>query len=318
MDASAILSAEQQAHIAARHAQDTWAVDTAHATVTLTAPDGSRLTCRAHFLGTSAPGPNTWLWGWRNINRFPAEFVALAERVRAAGEEQGIAELATAEVPLADDLPRRVTLAAKSITGLAAHYSGPIGGGSRAWLLIEHPDLELPPPTAQATADAILSAVETVGIADHAEALASWARRRGVVLAGEDVAGSGMRLTLPDGEVVVTFDHQHRIMRVEQRAPVGLDGSIPLHERAVAEPEPEHGPVAGPEPLIRPEPPPEPAGAPRARPERESAGGESGRAGIDELLAAAEAPQGEAADTQEGEPESPMRRFWDFLRGPKP
>jgi hypothetical protein len=290
VDASAILSAEQQAHIAALHAQDTWTVDTAAAAVTLTAPDGRTLACRAHFLGTSAPGPNTWLWGWRNINEFPAEFVALAERVRAAGEAQGVAELTTAEIPLTGDLPRRLTLAAKTMTGLAAHYSGPIGGGSRAWLLIEHPGLELPPPTARKAADAILAAPETVELADHPEAVASWARRRGVPLTAEDPGGRVLRLALPDGEVLVTLDEQRRITTVEVQAAVGLDASAAIHQEAA--------PQAAPQPQR--EPVPQPEAVPGAAPP-----------------AAAHEPEPEHPD-EEPQPESPLRRLWDFLRGPTP
>jgi hypothetical protein len=239
VDTSAILSAEQQAHIAALHGDDHWAVDIAAASVVLTAPDGRTLSCRAHFLGTSAPGPGTWLWGWQNINRFPAEFVALAERIRAAGEEQGVPELTTAELPLTDALPRRLTIAAKTVTGLPMHYSGPIGGGSRAWLLVEHPDLELPPPTARRAADAILAAIDTVEIADHAEAIASWASRRGVPLT-EDPAGEPLvRLALPDGDVLVTFDERHRVSQVEERTALGP------HASAAARTEPAPEPAVG-------------------------------------------------------------------------
>jgi hypothetical protein len=258
VDASAILSAEQQAHIAALHGEDHWAVDPGGAAVILTAPDGTTTTCRAHFLGTSAPGPGTWLWGWRNINGFPEEFVALAGRVRAAAEAQAVSELTTAELPLTDALPRRLTIAAKTLTRLPMHYSGPIGGGSRAWLLIEHPDLELPPPTARRTADAILAAIDTVEIADHAEAVASWARQRGVALTTDEPDGQRLRLALTDGDVLVTFDARHRISGVEEQTLLGLDASAAAdaEQARQADAAPGTGPL---EPEPEPEPEPESA-----------------------------------------------------------
>jgi hypothetical protein len=286
VDASAILSAEQQAHVAALHGDDHWAVDIAGAAVVLTAPDGQTLTCRAHFLGTSAPGPKTWLWGWRNINRFPEDFVALAERIRAAGEAQGVPELTTAELPLTDALPRRLTVAAKTVSGLPMHYSGPIGGGSRAWLLIEHPDLELPPPTARRTADAILAAIDTVEIADHAEAVAAWARQRGVALTADEPDGQRLRLALADGDVLVTFDERHRISRVEEQTMLGLDVSTAAQLEPVATDE---GRDPG-EP-VRP-------GASAPEPEVERT----------------EPPEQE----QEQRPESAVRRLLGWLRGPEP
>jgi hypothetical protein len=295
VDASAILSTEQQAHIAALHGEDTWTLDTAAATVTLTAPGGGTIVCRAHFVGTSAPGPGTWLWGWRNINDFPHAFVALAERVRAAGEAQGVPELTTAEIPLTRDLPRRLTIAAKTVSGLAAHYSGPIGGGSRAWLLIEHPDLELPAPTARRTADAVQATVESVELADHVEAIASWARFRGVTLTASEPGGRTLRLALPDGEVLVTLDERHRIIQVAAQAALGLDASAAMHE-----PSAPAAPEAEPEPVVaEAEEPPAPS------PD-------------DDPLAALRPEPEPDAEHQEHQPDSPLRRLWDFLRGPTP
>ncbi len=331
VDASAILSAEQQAFVAARHAEDEWSVDPSAATVTLISPGGRATVCRAHFLGTSAPGPSTWLWGWRNINGFPPAFVALAERVRVVGEAQGVAELTTAELPLTDALPRRLAIAAKTVTGIAAHYSGPIGGGSRAWVLIEHPDLVLPQPAVRTAMEAILGAVGSVEIGDHAEALVSWARQRGVMFVPGDAEGRTLRLTLPDGQLLVVLDDEGRIGRVETEQPVGLDASAALHggsappqdsaseDAAPSRTAPQHPddlpteaidlPVQE-EPLA-PEPDPEPQPQPQtAAPTEDEAG--HGRAEDREH------GNGDGEDREEEPEEGPMRRLLGFLRGPKP
>ncbi len=59
----------------------------------------------------------------------------------------GLREAAEPELPLADDLAHRLALAAKAVTGSFTHYSAPVGGGTRAWFLLDDADLALPAPS---------------------------------------------------------------------------------------------------------------------------------------------------------------------------
>lgn len=227
VDDVAILSTEQQEHVAALHGEDRWNVDAVTQQFTFTAPDGTALVCRAHLLGTAAPGPGSWLWGWVNANGFPDAFFERSEAVRVA---TAAPELIEPEVPLAAGLPLRLTLAAKAVTGIRAHYSAPVGGGTRVWLLIEHPDLVLPAPTVVRTMEAVRVTVESVQLTDHRAAVHAWARHREVPMAAiepeEDLApaADAVRLQLSDGEVLVGFDQAGRIVNLRGTAQAAGDG----------------------------------------------------------------------------------------------
>ena len=244
VDDVAILSTEQQEHVAALHGEDRWGVDAMTQRFTFTAPDGTALVCGAHLLGTAAPGPGSWLWGWVNANGFPDAFFERSEAVRAATAAR---ELVDPEVPLAAGLPLRLTLAAKSVTGIRAHYSAPVAGGTRMWLLIEHPDLALPAPTVVRTLEAVRVTLESVQLTDHRAAVHAWARHRGVPAAAvepeEDLAPAtdAVRLPVSDGEVLVGFDAAGRIVNLRATArPVEAESAAP---QQAAPPDP--SPAAG-------------------------------------------------------------------------
>jgi hypothetical protein len=216
VDESAILSTEQQEHVSRLYGSDHWGVDAATQTFTFTAPSGSTLVCRAHLLGSAAPSVGSWLWGWVNSNGFPDAFFERSAQARDAADP-ATAELRTGELPLTDGLPLRLTIAAKSLTGLPVHYSAPVGGGTRIWMLIDHPALALPAPTVARTLGAITATLDTVQLEDHRAAVRSWAKQRGVVVRTADVddeGGDGLLLAVSDGDVTVRFDDLGRIARM--------------------------------------------------------------------------------------------------------
>jgi hypothetical protein len=160
----------------------------------------------AHLLGSEAPGPNTWLWGWAN-QMVSERSIGLVKRIRDYGAAQGIAELIRPEIRLTEDLPLRLTLAVEALTGLSTYFSGSTGGGSRMWVLLEGPQLELPASTVIATVGAITRGIAATTVYDHRRALRSYASRRSI----PEVDGV---LTLDDGTVTVEFDWQGRIASV--------------------------------------------------------------------------------------------------------
>lgn len=87
------------------------------------------------FLGSEAADDGTWMWGWNNINGFPA---SLLEGVRAIGQQWGLEELTTATFPLSEDVAGRhlATVSTALAPGCLLEpgsfslYRGPHSGGA--------------------------------------------------------------------------------------------------------------------------------------------------------------------------------------------
>lgn len=252
VDEAAFVSHEHQLHLADLHGDDAWNADLVAGTLTFTAPDGGTTTCRVQFLGTAAPGPGTWMWAWNNVNGFPDAVLDAAERTRATG----LREAEEPEHPLTDDLPYRYTLAAKAVTRSWTHYSAPVGGGTRAWLLVEHDDLVLPAPTVPRVVRTLSEGLLSTTVVDHRRALASYASVRGLETS-QDVAGS-VTLVVPDGTVTVSFDDAGRLAGIAASSSPASGPEPETELDPAPEPAVEPAPVAAPEPEAAPEPGPEP------------------------------------------------------------
>ncbi|MCB7137079.1 DUF6882 domain-containing protein [Cellulosimicrobium marinum] len=252
VDDAVFLSHEHQLHLAERHGDDAWHADMAAGRLTFTDPAGTATTYRLQFLGTGAPGPGTWMWAWNNVNDFPDDVVETAVALRDAG----LAEATTAEITLSEDLGLRLALAAKATVGLRAHYDAPVGGGTRAWLLLDDPDLALPAPSVPRTVRVLSEGLLTTDVADHRRAVLAYARGRDVT-AEDD--GAAVRLVLDDGTVVVTFDDRGRIAGIAAAAP------SPAEPGSEPEPEPEPEPAPRPGPAAESDAPEPDAASPRRR-----------------------------------------------------
>ncbi|MGN0111353.1 MAG: DUF6882 domain-containing protein, partial [Cellulosimicrobium funkei] len=236
VDDAAFLSHEHQLHLTDLHGDDAWAADLTTGVFTFTAPDGGTATCRLQFLGTAAPGPGTWMWAWQNVNGFPDAVLTAAESTRRTG----LREAAEPELPLADDLAHRLALAAKAVTGSFAHYSAPVGGGTRAWFLLDDADLALPAPSVPRVVRTLSEGLLSVTVVDHRRAVASYASARGLP-AVEDGTGAVV-LDVPDGTVTVRFDERGRIAGISasSRRTAAPEAAAPLAvepEAAAVEPE---------------------------------------------------------------------------------
>ncbi|SIQ75260.1 hypothetical protein SAMN05518682_3544 [Cellulosimicrobium aquatile] len=236
VDDAAFLSHEHQLHLTDLHGDDAWAADLTTGVFTFTAPDGGTATCRLQFLGTAAPGPGTWMWAWQNVNGFPDAVLAAAESTRRTG----LREAAEPELPLADDLAHRLALAAKAVTGSSAHYSAPVGGGTRAWFLLDDADLALPAPSVPRVVRTLSEGLLSVTVVDHRRAVASYASARGLPAVAD---GTGaVVLDVPDGTVTVRFDERGRIAGISASsrrtaAPEAAAPPAAEPEAAAAEPE---------------------------------------------------------------------------------
>ncbi|WP_175008902.1 DUF6882 domain-containing protein [Cellulosimicrobium sp. TH-20] len=230
VDDAAFLSHEHQLHLSDLHGDDAWAADMTTGVFTFTAPDGGTATCRLQFLGTAAPGPGTWMWAWQNVNGFPDGVLTAAESARRTG----LREAAEPELPLADDLAHRLALAAKAVTGSFTHYSAPVGGGTRAWFLLDDADLALPAPSVPRVVRTLSEGLLSVTVVDHRRAVASYASARGLP-AAEDGTGAVV-LDVPDGTVTVRFDERGRIAGISASSPRPAAPEAATAEPAAAAP----------------------------------------------------------------------------------
>jgi hypothetical protein len=215
LDDAALMSFEHQEHLIQLLGQHRWDVAFQPPRFTFTGDHSFECT-RLHVLGSAAPGPSSWLWSWANVNAgYPAEVTALAESVREFGARHDIALLAEGEVPFevlpgAPNDPGRVAWImgelAKAVSGTWTSYTGDIGRGSRLLVLLEHPDLGLP-PAGRLTISRVLEAVFRLQLPDHRRAIHSYAVRRDLnpVFSADQ---SVLSLTGPDFETVIRFDEQ--------------------------------------------------------------------------------------------------------------
>jgi hypothetical protein len=210
VDDAAFLSLEHQLHLAdlaEQLGEHRWDVDLNSRVLTLTGQHTLHTT--VHLLGTASESAGSWLWGWANPSGFSPEVTETSARVAEFGRGHGIPELAGEEVPLLADTGARLTDAAKAITGHWTSYSGEVGPGTRAYFLIDAPELALPAPSTPRTLRVVAESLGLGLVSDHRRALASYGRLRGLSATNGDDATT--RMLLPDGDVAVSFDHLGRI-----------------------------------------------------------------------------------------------------------
>lgn len=219
LDDAALLSLEHQIHLSEVLGEHSWEADLAEPRFAFTGDHPLRCTA-VHLLGSAAPGPRSWLWGWANPAGYKQEILAVGSQVRAFGEQHGIPELASAEVPFAS-LPgapedpalvaAMMTEATKAITGRFTSYTGPVGGGTRAAFIVEHPQFQLPAPTGPRVMRVLQQSLAELPLWDHRRALHAYGTRRGLTT---EFIGPQLHLTAPGISAKVHFDEQGRVSNI--------------------------------------------------------------------------------------------------------
>lgn len=258
VDRGLFLSVEHQRAFEEHLVPDAAQVDFAGPRVSLPGTDGTAI---PYLLGSSSPSRGTWIWSWQQPEHFLPAVLAAAEATRRYGVDHDIPELAEDEVPLAAGLDERLVIAAKTVSGVHAHYTAGAGGGARVWMLVRSDILVLDPPTVRSVGRTIAEGLHTGLAADHRAAVEGYARRRGLHLS-ED-ADDRVVLSTADGGVELTFDGSaiSGIDVVESRLPAGFAPEpVPV---TLVEPERVERPVAvvreeAPVPAVTPEAAPEP------------------------------------------------------------
>ncbi|GAA5152731.1 hypothetical protein GCM10025768_21130 [Microbacterium pseudoresistens] len=205
--------------------ENKWDIDMAARTLTFTAADAPsrQLVARVDLIATIAPGPRSLLWGWAHPR---GEADGPAAALRAYGEQHGIVELTTPEIPFPDetgeDVEAWVAQTAHTIGGVAVeiigrspYYSAPTGGGSRAVFLL---DLPLPVLTVAQATTALPRIRDGLTIADERSAAWDLARLAGWGMQWADDAYSGAIVSDATGASTIRFDEHARISGIEAAA----------------------------------------------------------------------------------------------------
>ncbi|MGO1972917.1 MAG: DUF6882 domain-containing protein [Propionibacteriaceae bacterium] len=177
------------------------------------------LEAKLHFIGSAAPGPKSWVWGWHNINGFPDAAVASSGQVREFGERFGLSELTSTEVPLLSE-PRIDARVYGAVAGLICGglptYLVPVGGGSVATMLLDAPQFAPGAPSIIRAATVLPEAAQDGVISDWRRALGAYAQRRGF---RHDAQPDGsVDLSAADGALTCTFDDQNRLTNISMKA----------------------------------------------------------------------------------------------------
>ena len=215
-DDAALLSFEHQLHLSETIGEHAWETDLAAPRFAFTGDHP--LTCTGvHLLGSAAPGPKSWLWSWANPASYPEEILGLAKSVRSFGEQHNIAELSNPEIPF-DALPGSptdpamvaslLTEATKAVTKRWTNYQGPVGGGTRAAFLIEHPEFVLPAPEGPRVMRVLQQSLTDLRLHDHRRAFHAYAVQRGLRVQHN---GPQMYVSGPAFTVSVQFNEQNLV-----------------------------------------------------------------------------------------------------------
>lgn len=139
-----------------------------------------RFAWQAEVLGTESEETGTWLWAWVNEgSNIPEQQTAASLKLKALGEEHGIAELTEPMVPLGHaDGHAFASIAVGEGLG-KAYYRGPYEGGA-VFLLITDERLQLlVDDPLQRILTVFPQAISAIEIADHREALQGYLEHYG-------------------------------------------------------------------------------------------------------------------------------------------
>lgn len=221
LDDGAFVSVERQRRLAELVGGDgpygeRWNVDLTAGVLTFTGREGE-LRTPAHLVGSAAPGPGTWMWGWSDVNGLPEPVVARSARVRDFGAQHRLAPLTEPEIPLRGD-PRQDAVDYAVVAGLVnggfPHYTADAGNGTIVAFLVEEPRAALPAPSCATAATVIGETLRRGAVVDQRRALAAYAELRGF---GSEQAGADLVLLAGDGRLVVGFDDRGRIATLNGR-----------------------------------------------------------------------------------------------------
>ncbi len=171
---------------------------------------------QTQLLGTESEASGTWLWAWANTeSNIPAHLLAASLALKAYGEQHGIPELTTPQLPLHQIDGHTLALLASGICEANAYYRCPYEGGALYVLIMDENFPKCPDLPLQRIATVFPQAIASLEIPDHKLALVGYLDHYSFVHEPD-----GDRIVVKEkGEVVLTatFDEQNRLTNLEVR-----------------------------------------------------------------------------------------------------
>lgn len=201
--------------------------------------------CRWHaqLLGTESEASGTWLWAWANdASNIPAYLLTASLTLKSYGEQHGIPELTTPQLPLDQVDPHALALLASGACQANAYYRCPYEGGALYVLIMDENFPKCTDPPLQRIATVFPQAIASLDIPDHEEALCGYLDHYDL---GHEHTGNQIIVQDKSGEPVLTatFDARKRLTSLEVKLDAQADG--PGEGTAAAGKRPENSPDEG-------------------------------------------------------------------------
>lgn len=136
---------------------------------------GNQYCWHTQLLGTESEVDGSWLWAWANTaSNIPAQLLVASLALKAYGEQHGIPELTTPQLPLDQIDGHTLSLLASGICEANAYYRCPYEGGALFVLIMDENFPQCPDPPIQRIATVFPQAIAALAIPDHRLALAGY------------------------------------------------------------------------------------------------------------------------------------------------
>lgn len=133
-----------------------WKLDLDQGIVTF----GQDMQYPVQLLGTEDEAAGTWLWSWANReSNLPANLLITCNEMRQWGEQNQVAELTRASIPLTQVKGYELAVIAAGVNKSSCFYRGPYPGGAIFFLVNQVPQDVLKPATSEQVAFTITESV---------------------------------------------------------------------------------------------------------------------------------------------------------------
>jgi len=172
--------------------------------------EAGRPALTVHAMVLATVRDDTWTWAW--ASNLPPHLQQASLKLRETGAHLGIPAFLYPQLPVSLAESWGVLTAVKPPLQRWIHTAVPLGDGTTAVLLFDHPELRLP----TATTDALHATLQTPLPAelDARQAVRSYARLRGVNSSFDQLEEHAI-VHAPEAPIHVTFDGDHHLLHTE-------------------------------------------------------------------------------------------------------